>query len=105
MTLLKQKQKRTARRDLVRIDARIPAEVKEGVVMAAGLQGRSLTDFLVTALTEATRKAIDDHTVIRLSLEDQKAMAAALLGESPEPKGLDRLRRAMRDHDRWVESR
>jgi len=51
------------------------------------------------------RQATDEHKVIRVSLEDQKAMAAALLGEAPAPKGLDRLRRAMRDHARRVESR
>jgi len=99
------RRKSTAAPALVRIDARIPAHVKEGVVMAASLQGRSQTDFLVAALTEATRKAIDDHKVITLSLADQKAMAAALMGKSPEPKGLHRLRRAMREHGRRVESR
>jgi len=102
---VRQKRKRSARQALVRIDARIPAHVKEGVIMAAGLQGRSQTDFLVSALTEATKKAIDDHNVIRLCLEDQKAMAAAILGERPEPKGFDRLCRAARDHARRVESR
>ena len=97
--------KRAARPALVRIDARIPAHLKEGVAMAAGLHGLSQTDFLITVLTEATRKALDDHRVITVCLEDQKAMAAALLGESPETKGLHRLRRAVREHARRVESR
>lgn len=91
--------------EVVRIDARIPAHVKESVAMAAGLQGRSQTDFLIAALAEAAQRVIAEHSVVRLCLDDQKALAAALTTETKLPKRFARLERAARDHKRRVESR
>lgn len=90
----------------VRIDARIPAHVKEIVQYAAGIQGRSQTDFMVTAIHEAAQKVIADNAVVRLCVEDQRRLAAALAGgaSSTDAKGLARLRRAVRDHGKKVES-
>ena len=39
---------------------------------AAELQGRSLTDFVVTAASEAAVRFISEHQLIQLSLEDQR---------------------------------
>lgn len=89
----------------VRIDARIPAHIKESLAAAAALQGRSQTDFLITAVSEAAQKVISEHNVIKLCLEDQKALAAALLDESPTPARYSRLKKALRDHSSKVESR
>ncbi len=90
---------------VVRIDARIPAHIKENLVIAAALQGTTQTDFLIAAVNEAAQKVIAEHNMIQLCLEDQKTLAMALLDEhhSPNP-GSERLRRALKDHDRYVES-
>ena len=56
------------------------------------------------AVADAARETVDDYEVIRLSPRDQATLAAALMGEMPAPD-LSRLRRAMRDHARRVESR
>ncbi len=89
----------------VRIDARIPAHIKENLVVAAALQGMTQTDFLVSAVNEAAKRVIAEHTVIHFCLEDQKALAKALLDEdgSPNP-GSQRLRQALEDHSRYAES-
>lgn len=92
---------------MVRIDARIPSHVKEIVTQAASIQGRSQTDFMIAALSEAAYKVIADNAVIRLCLADQKALAASLLDEknSPAAGKLSRLRRASREHSKKVISK
>ena len=91
----------------VRVDARIPIHIKNNLVMAAALSGRTQTDFLITAVNEAAQKVIAEHNLINLCLEDQKALAQALLDENTPPDGQrwDRLRKAMRRHYKEVDSR
>lgn len=91
--------------EIVRIDARIPAHIKESVAVAAGLQGRSQTDFLIAALYEAAQKVISEHNMVRLCLDDQKTLALTLTTDVPPPKRFARLERAARDHKRTVDSR
>jgi uncharacterized protein (DUF1778 family) len=91
--------------NIVRIDARIPAHIKESLAVAAALQGRTQTDFLITAVGEAARKVIAEHNVVKLCLEDQKALAAAILNDQPDMERFGRLRKAMREHARAVEGR
>lgn len=67
-----------------RVEARLAPEALALVRRAAELQGRSISDFLVSAAEEAARKAIADVEVIRLSREAQEQFAAALLNP-PKP--------------------
>jgi uncharacterized protein (DUF1778 family) len=91
---------------IVRLDARIPAHIKESLVMAAALTGRSQTDFLIAAVSEAAQKVIAEHNLIKLCLDDQKALAKALLSEVHDSsERFSRLSQALRDHDNVVESR
>jgi uncharacterized protein (DUF1778 family) len=60
---------------------------------AAEIQGRSLTDFVVAAADEAACRAIEQTEIIRLSLEGQRQIAAAILNP-PEPGPA--LRKAVR---------
>lgn len=97
---MKQPNKNTAR-----IDARVPSYLKEWLATAAALQGRSQTDFLITAISEVAQKTIAEHNVIKLCLEDQKAFADSLLDENPDMSRFERLREAKRDYLLHVESR
>ncbi|MCR6631505.1 MAG: DUF1778 domain-containing protein [Magnetospirillum sp.] len=76
-----------------RLEARISAEQKALFQRAAELQGRTLTDFIVASVQDAAVRTIDEMQVIRLSVEDSKAFAEALLNP-PEPN--ERLRAAAR---------
>ena len=67
-----------------RLEARISPELHALLKRAADLQGRTLTDFVVSAVQEAAQRAIEQATVIRLSLADQECFAHALLSP-PEP--------------------
>jgi uncharacterized protein (DUF1778 family) len=80
----------------VRIDARVPSHIKEMLAQAAILEGRSQSDFLIAAVSEAARKVIDEHSVIKLCLADQRILAAALSDEKRTPSA--RLQKAVRDH-------
>lgn len=84
-----------------RVEARLTPEALAVVRRAAELQGRSVSDFVVTAAQEAAHRAIEEAQIIRLSVEDQKAIAAALL-DPPKPN--EALLRAAAAYDRHVKS-
>jgi uncharacterized protein (DUF1778 family) len=77
----------------MRMGFRVDAETKRMVMRAATLERRSLTDFCLTALTEATRKTISRHETLLLSERDRKTFFDALI--SP-PRPSARLKRAFR---------
>jgi len=67
-----------------RLEARISADLHSMLKRAAELQGRTMTDFVVTAVHAAAQRAIEQAEVIRLSLADQECFAQALL-TPPQP--------------------
>jgi len=69
---------------IARLEARLPAEVMAVLKRAAEIEGRTLTDFVVAAAHEAAKRTIEDSEVIRLSVEDSRRFAEALLNP-PEP--------------------
>ena len=76
-----------------RLEARLPVEVHALLKRAAELQGRSLTDFVVTAARDAASRTIEEAEIIRLSVADQRQIAEAILNP-PEPTAA--LRRAFK---------
>jgi uncharacterized protein (DUF1778 family) len=67
-----------------RLEARLPHDVHELLKRAAEMQGRTLTDFVVSAAREAAQRTIEETEIIRLSLEGQRQIAEAILNP-PEP--------------------
>ena len=84
-----------------RIEARISPDGLAIVKRAAEIQGRSLSDFVVTAAQEAAYKTIEEVEIIRLSPEDQRLLAEALLNPPPVAPALER---AMEHYRRVVEA-
>ena len=78
----------TPSRTLARLEARISPEVKALVQKAADLEGRSLTDFVVTNIQAAAHKVIEDHQTLRLNAEDSKTFVEALLNPSEPNEAL-----------------
>ena len=76
-----------------RLEARLPAGIHTLLKRAAEIEGRSLTDFVVTAAREAACRTIEQALIIRLSLEDQRRIAEAILSP-PDPAPA--LRRAFK---------
>ena len=69
------------------------------VKRAAEIQGRSVSDFAVATLQEAAHRTIEETQMIRLSVEDQRLIAEALLNP-PEPTPA--LRKAFEHHRRLI---
>jgi uncharacterized protein (DUF1778 family) len=61
------------------LEARVTAEQKGLIERAAALQGRTLTDFVLTSLQDAARRAIEEHNQLTLSVRDSDAFVDALL--------------------------
>jgi uncharacterized protein (DUF1778 family) len=67
-----------------RLEARVTPAQKELIERAACVQGRTVTDFVVSALQDAAKQAIADHTVWKLTQEQQKLFIDALM-DPPAP--------------------
>ena len=67
-----------------RLEARLPIEVHALLKRAAEIQGRTLTDFVVSAAHDAARQTIESTEIVMLSLDDQRRLADAILNP-PEP--------------------
>jgi uncharacterized protein (DUF1778 family) len=72
---------------------RVDAETKRLVERAASLERRSLTDFCLTALTQATRETISRHESLVFSERDREVFFDALV-RPPKPNA--RLKRVFR---------
>jgi uncharacterized protein (DUF1778 family) len=83
-----------------RLEARIAPDALAVVKRAAEIQGRSVSDFVVAAAQEAAHRTIEETEIIRLSVEDQRLLAEALLNP-PEPATA--LVRAAEHHRRLVQ--
>jgi uncharacterized protein (DUF1778 family) len=78
-----------------RLEARLPHEVMRRLKRACEIQGRTLTDFVVAAADEAACRAIEQTEIIRLSIEDQRKIADAILSP-PAPAAA--LKKAVKRH-------
>ncbi|HYI14145.1 MAG TPA: DUF1778 domain-containing protein [Thermomicrobiales bacterium] len=67
-----------------RLEARITPDQKELIERAAALSGRSMTDFIVSAVESAAAETIRTHQVMRLTLDDTAALLKSL-ENPPEP--------------------
>ena len=73
-----------------RIEARISPDALAVVKRAAEIQGRSVSDFVVAAAQEAAHRTIEETQIIRLSVEDQRALAEAILNPPPLAPAMER---------------
>jgi uncharacterized protein (DUF1778 family) len=75
-----------------RLEARIAPEALALVRHAAELEGRSVSDFVVTAVRDAARRRIEEAHIIRLAVDDQRRFAKALLDPPPLAPAMERAR-------------
>jgi uncharacterized protein (DUF1778 family) len=76
-----------------RLETRVTADQKSLIERAAALQGRTVTDFVLTSVQDAARRAIEDHQRIDLSVRDSEAFVESLVNSKPVS---DRLRDTVR---------
>jgi uncharacterized protein (DUF1778 family) len=92
---------KTSNTQTARLEARLPAHVHAMLKRAAEIQGRTLTDFVVSASSEAARQTIESNDIISLSLNDQRLFADSMINP-PEPNSA--LRRAFAKHRELFDS-
>lgn len=76
-----------------RLEARVTADQKALIEHAAALQGRTMTDFVLSSVQDAARRVIEEHHQFHLSVRDSQAFVDALL--TPQPTN-ERLRETVR---------
>jgi len=84
-----------------RLGFRVDDRTKKIVERAAELERRSLTDFCLTALTEAARKTIAQHETLVFSERDRQVFFNALINP---PKPHPRLKRAFKTEQKRIAS-
>lgn len=76
-----------------RLEARVTREQKQLIERAAELEGRSITDFIVTSAQSAAKQVIHDYGVLKLTAKDREDFVQALMNP---PKPTEKLFRAVR---------
>ena len=76
------------RQSIARLEARLTQTVMARLKRAAEIQGRTVTDFVVAAADEAACRAIQETEIIRLSLDAQRQIAAAILNPPAPSRAL-----------------
>lgn len=66
-----------------RLETRVTADQKRLIEHAAALQGRSVTDFVLSSLQDAARRAIDEYQRLELSVRDSQTFVQALIEPQP----------------------
>src|ERR1700744_1164542 len=84
-----------------RLGFRVDEPTKALIERAAQLERRKLTDFCMTALTDAARRTIAEHETIVLSDQDRAVFFDTLVNP---PTSNARLERAFKEHKRRVVS-
>ena len=84
-----------------RFEARLSPDVLAVIKRAAELQGRSVSDFVVAAAQEIAQRTIEDASVIRLSIEDQRRFIDLLIN-APAPN--QALQSAAKAHAELIQS-
>jgi uncharacterized protein (DUF1778 family) len=79
-----------------RLEARLSPQALAVVKRAAEIEGRSVSDFVVTAARQAAQRTIAETQIIRLSLAHQQELADALASPAKPAPALRRARTAHR---------
>lgn len=66
-----------------RLEARITADQKALIQRAAELEGRSVTDYVVSSVQDAAKRTVEAHDVIVLSAAESRAFVDAMLNPPP----------------------
>jgi len=83
-----------------RLEARITPDIHAMLKRAAEIEGRSLTDFVVSAAAAAARSALERENSIRLSQDDQKAFVESLI--NPKSDSAPAIERAKANYARLI---
>ncbi len=81
------------------LEVRISIDLHTMLKRAAELQGRTITDFVISAVQKEAQQVIEKTSILELALADQACFANALL-QPPAPAAA--LRRAFSRHNELI---
>lgn len=67
-----------------RLEARVDPELKARWQQAADLEGRTLTDFIISSMQESAERVIQRHQRMKLTQQDSRDFVETLI-DPPEP--------------------
>lgn len=73
-----------------RLEARISPELHAMLKRAAEIEGRTVTDYVISTVQAAAQQTIAQVEIISLALADQQAFAQALIDPPPAAPALTR---------------
>lgn len=82
---------------VARIEARVPAHVYDTMQRAACILGMTLTGYLLATAGENARRIVEEADILRLTAEDQRLFAEALI--NPTKPNAKLIRAAKRHAD------
>ena len=85
-----------------RINLRLTQTAKRRIEQAASFEGKTVSAYIVSSAMESAEKTVRRHETIALAREDAMRFFDAL-SDPPPPN--DRLRAALEEHTRRVDSR
>ena len=85
-----------------RINLRLSEAAKRRIEHAASVEGKTVSAFIVSSALDTAEKTIDRHETMALVREDAMRFFDAL-SDPPPPN--ERLRAALEDHARRIDSR
>ena len=85
-----------------RINVRLSETAKRRIEQAASVEGKTVSAFIVSSALENAEKTVSQHETVALHREEAMRFFDAL-ADPPPPN--DRLRSALEEHARRVESR
>ncbi|AWX15493.1 hypothetical protein CEP48_04595 [Mergibacter septicus] len=82
-----------------RLEAKVNLDIYELLKKAAAISGRTLTDFVISVAYEEAKKTINEHQVLRLTLNDQ-ALLMESLSKPFEPN--QSMKNALAVYDKYL---
>ena len=88
-------------KSLARLEARVDPELKARWQQAADLEGRTLTDFIISSMQESSDRVIESHQRMKLNQQDSKEFVETITNP-PEPnssliKAVEKYKEVMGD--------
>ncbi|RZT91729.1 uncharacterized protein (DUF1778 family) [Advenella incenata] len=85
-----------------RLQLQIESDLYERIKYAAALQGSPISEFVVRAVKDAARKAIEETKIVHLSKEQQEFFARALMNP---PELSPALKKVLARHKKFIVDR
>lgn len=84
-----------------RIEARLTPEQKELIERAAAYEGQKVSEFILRSTSEAAKRVIEEHEVIRLNGEQSRTLVNVLLNP---PKPNKAMKKAFKEYQQTKSS-